>query len=107
MWLCLQESRTVLLTIGLEAPGQLSSCTLKFWDTATILQHASTSAVQFSCTVRLFAQKLAEADVTSAAFAMEKYPNVRIAVGLASGQIVTMLGSCQGEASLQSDCKPT
>ena len=94
----LQDSRLTLVTVGVESPGQAGSCTIKFWDTAAVLERASGAVVQPSCTVKLFAQKLAEAEVTSAAVVVDKFPTVRTAIGLASGQVVAMLGSCQGTA---------
>ena len=85
----------MLLTVGLETPRQLSSAALKAWDVGSS-PAASAAAPQCTCTIKVFVQKLAEAEVVSLAAHAEKLPVLRAALSLSSGQILSLHGSCQG-----------
>ena len=91
-----EGAQTVLLTVGLETPRHAGSAALKAWEVGG---HAAAGAPApaSTCTVRVFAQKLAEAEIVSLAAQPEKLPLVRVALCLSTGQILTLSGSCQGE----------
>ena len=92
-----EEQQCTLLTVGAETAAQPASAALKAWDVSSHAAAGSAAAPQCTSTIKIFAQKLAEAEIISFAAQAEKLPLIRVALTLASGQILTLTGSCQGE----------